>query len=40
MILFILMKRILLTAISIGVIQLLMFLIIGHSTPRDLDERA
>lgn len=34
------MKRILLIAISIGVLLLLLFLIIGHSAPKDLDERA
>lgn len=34
------MKRILLIAISIGVLLLLLFLIIGHSAPRDLDKRA
>ena len=34
------MKRILLVAISIGVILLLLFLITGNSTPKDLDERA
>ena len=35
-----LMKRILLTAISIASLLLLLFLITGHSTPKDLDERA
>ena len=34
------MKRILLTAISIAAILLLLSLITGHSTPKDLDERA
>ena len=34
------MKRILLTAISIAALLLLLFLITGHSTPKDLDERA
>ncbi len=34
------MKRILLTAISIGAMLLLLFLITGNSVPRDLDERA
>lgn len=34
------MKRILLTAISIATLLLLLFLITGHSTPKDLDERA
>lgn len=34
------MKRILLTAIFIGVQLLLLFLIIGNSIPRDLNERA
>ena len=34
------MKRILLTAISIATLLLLLFLCTGHSTPKDLDERA
>lgn len=34
------MKRILLTAISIAALLLLLFLITGYSTPKDLDERA
>lgn len=34
------MKRTLLTAISIATQLLLLFLIIGHSAPKDLDERA
>ena len=34
------MKRILLTAISIAALLLLLFLITGQSTPKDLDERA
>ena len=34
------MKRILLTAISIGALLLLLFFAIGHSTPKDLNERA
>lgn len=34
------MKRILLTAISIGAMLLLLFLITGNSVPRDLDKRA
>lgn len=34
------MKRILFTAISIAALLLLLFLITGHSTPKDLDERA
>lgn len=34
------MKRTLLTAISIGTILLLLFLITGNSVPRDLDKRA
>ena len=34
------MKRILLTAISIASLLLLLSLITGHSTPKDLDERA
>ena len=34
------MKRILLTAISIATLLLLLSLITGHSTPKDLDERA
>lgn len=34
------MKRILLTAISIGATLLLLFLIIGSSSSKDLDERA
>ena len=34
------MKRILLTAISIGATLLLLFFLTGHSTPKDLDERA
>ena len=35
-----LIKRILLTAISIAAMRFLLFLIIGNSTPKDLDERA
>lgn len=34
------MKRILLVAISIGATLLLLFLITGNSTSKDLDERA
>ena len=34
------MKRILLAATSLVALLLLLFLIIGHSTPKDLDERA
>ncbi len=34
------MKRILPTVSSIAAMLLLLFLIIGHSTPRGLDERA
>ena len=33
-------KRIILTTVSIGTILLLLFLITGNSTPKDLDERA
>ena len=33
-------RKILLTAISVGALLLLLFLITGHSTPKDLDERA
>ena len=34
------MKKLLLTAISMAALLLLLFLITGHSTPKDLDERA
>ena len=36
---FLVIKRILLTAISLATFLLPLFLITGHSTPKDLDER-
>ena len=34
------MKRILFTVVAVGIFLLLLSIIIGHSTPKDLDERA